>query len=140
MPLSSTDRQLVREAFDDYLSAWNDGRDAKACADLYESDGDLLAADGVFLASPREIELYYSDRLGGAYKDFRVSNIEVVSLRSIQPNVAILDAKWEGHRVDETGTSVEMLAKPMGTFVLVKNGDQWGFSAVRIMIPWTPSE
>lgn len=140
MSLSAHDQQLVRQVFDDYLAAWNEGRDAKACADLYESDGDLLAADGAFLASPQEIERYYSDRLGGAYENFRVRDVEVLSLRSIQPNVAILDAKWEGYRVDATGTPVEVLAKPMGTFVVVKNGNQWRLSAVRIMIPWNPSK
>ena len=138
MSLSDRDEKLVRQVCDDYLAAWNEERDAKKCADLYETDGDLLAADGVFLASPQEIERYYSERLGGAYKNFRVRDLEVLSLRSIQPNVAILDAQWEGYRVDESGTLVEVLANPIGTFVVVRGGDQWRLSAVRIMIPWKP--
>ena len=140
MSWSARDQQLVRQVFHDYLAAWNEGRDAKACAALYESDGDLLAADGVFLGSPREIERYYADRLGGSYENFRVRDIEILSLRSIQPSVAILDAKWEGYRVDEAGTPLEVVAKPMGTFVAVKKGDERRLPAVRIMIPWGPAD
>lgn len=140
MVLTDADKRVVRQVFDDYLAAWNEDRDAKACADLYTKDGDLLAADGVFLDSPQEIEKYYADRLGGAYQHFRVRNIKVLSLRSIQPDVAILDAKWEGYRVDESGMPVEVLAHPMGTFVLVKSDGRWKLSAVRIMIPWNPKQ
>lgn len=139
MSLTDQDRELVQAVVHDYLAAWNEERDPKACADCYVEDGDLLAADGVFLSSPDEIEQYYADRLGDAYKNFRVRQIRVFSLRAVRPDVAILDAAWEGYVVDDAGAPGPVIASPMGTFVVIKREHGWGLSAVRIMIPWSPA-
>ena len=42
---------------DDYLELWN-RCDAKACAELYDRTGDLLAVDGTFLRSHAQITQY----------------------------------------------------------------------------------
>lgn len=138
MTLNAEDQQLVRQLFEKYVDAWDVERDPKACADLYEHDGDCLAADGEYLGSPQEIEQYYIDRLGGAYKDFRVGDVEIFSIREIRPGVAILDAKWNLFRTDESGARAETVSPIMGTIVCSKADAQWSISAARVMVPQVP--
>lgn len=138
MALSAQNDSKVRQLFDDYLSAWNEARDPTACARVYESDGDLLAADGVFLASPEEIEQYYVKVLGGRYEDFRAGDVDIFSIREIRPGVAILDGKWNLFRIASDGTRGENVARIMGSFVATETNGDWLFSAVRVMVPSVP--
>jgi len=94
MTMTASERRSIDQVLDAYLKAWN-ARDVKACANLYSKDGDLLAADGQFLATPHDLERYYSEQLSGPYSDFQINNLSIVSLRSIDRGLAIIDAKWE---------------------------------------------
>ena len=139
MTLTATESRSIAEAFDAYLEAWN-SRNAEACAQLYAADGDLLAADGAFLRTPNDVEHYYSEQLAGPYRDFRITNMDIISLRSIGHGVAMIDAKWDVIAPGVTG-HVDVLATPMGSFVLTTSDDgRWRFAAVRIMIPFTLKE
>lgn len=136
MTLTATESQSIREALDRYLEAWN-GRNAKECARLYSTDGDLLAADGTFLRTPNDVERYYSKQLSGPYSDFRINNLDIVSLRSIGHRVAMIDAKWDVTAPAVAG-HVDVVAAPVGTFVLTASDDgRWQFAAVRIMVPFS---
>ena len=71
MSLTIGDEDAIRRVLDDYLESWN-RCDAKACAELYDRTGDLLAVDGTLLRSHAQIKQYYDDNLSGKYGGFRL--------------------------------------------------------------------
>jgi uncharacterized protein (TIGR02246 family) len=139
MSLTAGDEAAVRKVLDDYMELWN-RRDAKACADLYETAGDALAVDGTFLRTPAEIERYYEDHLSGKYSEFQVRSVETLAVRELGTNVALLDATWEVHAPSASTSPSEAIAKPIGSFVLVKSNSTWKISAARLMVPFKLNE
>ena len=139
MSLVTGDEVAIRRVLDDYLELWN-RCDARACADLYDSTGDLLAVDGTFLRSHAQIRQYYDDNLSGKYAGFRAQSVEVLGVRELGSQVALLDAIWEVHAPAASDAPSEPIAKPIGSFVLVKSGDTWKISAARLMVPFKVSQ
>ncbi len=139
MSLVTGDEVAIRRVLDDYLELWN-RCDARACADLYDRTGDLLAVDGTFLRSHAQIRQYYDDNLSGKYAGFRAQSVEVLGVRELGSQVALLDAIWEVHAPAASDAPSEPIAKPIGSFVLVKSGDTWKISAARLMVPFKVSQ
>ena len=96
MSLATRDEVAIRRLLDDYLECWN-RCDARACADLYDRTGDALAVDGTFLRSHAEIRQYDDDNLSGKYAGFQARSVEVLGVRELGSQVALLDAIWEVH-------------------------------------------
>ena len=132
--LTSEGQMAVRKVLDDYMALFNQGK-AAACADFYDEAGDLLAVDGVFLHSPGEIKRYYEQVMSGKYSELAIRNIQTLGVRSLGDGVAILDATWEVHAPPEDGSPCQVVARPIGTFVVIKAGDGWKISAARLMVP-----
>ena len=139
MSLATGDEVAIRKVLDDYLELWN-RCDARACADLYDTTGDLLAVDGTFLRSHAQIRQYYDDNLSGKYAGFQSQSVEVLGVRELASQVALLDAIWEVHAPSASNAPSAPLAKPIGSFVLVKSGDTWKISAARLMVPFKVSQ
>jgi uncharacterized protein (TIGR02246 family) len=138
MSLATGDEVAIRRVLDDYLELWNRG-DAKACADLYDKTGDCLAVDGTFLRSHAQIRQYYDDNLSAKYAGFQAHSVEVLGVRELGSQVAMLDAIWEVHAPSAGDAPSEPIAKPIGSFVLVKSGNTWKISAARLMVPFKVS-
>lgn len=139
MTLIPEDKTAIRRLLDDYIGLWGQGK-AAACADLYDAAGDLLAVDGAFLRSPDEIRRYYEKVMSGKYSGFKVRNIQTLGIRSLGDGLALLDATWEVHAPSEGGSSSEVVARPIGSLVVVKVGDRWKISAARLMVPFKVGE
>lgn len=139
MGLAAEDEAAIRRVLDDYLELWN-RCDAKACAELYDTTCDLLAVDGTFLRSHAQIRQYYDDNLSGKYAGFQARSVEVLGVREVGAEVALLDAIWEVHAPSASDAPSEPIAKPIGSFVLVKSNDTWKISAARLMVPFKVSQ
>ncbi|HUF17512.1 MAG TPA: SgcJ/EcaC family oxidoreductase [Thermoanaerobaculia bacterium] len=139
MSLATGDEDAIRRVLDDYLESWN-RCDAKACAELYDRTGDLLAVDGTFLRSHAQIKQYYDDNLSGKYAGFQARSVEVLGVREVGAEVALLDAIWEVHAPSASDAPSKPIAKPIGSFVLVKSNDAWKISAARLMVPFKVSQ
>lgn len=134
MTLIPQDETAIRRVLDDYMGLWNQGK-AAACADLYDVAGDLLAVDGTFLRSPDEIKRYYEKVMSGKYSEFKIRNIQTLGIRSLGDGLALLDATWEVQAPSEDGSSGEVVARPIGSLVVIKISGRWRISAARLMVP-----
>lgn len=139
MTLTPEDKTAIRRLLDDYMGLFNQGK-AAACADFYDVTGDLLGVDGTFLRSPDEIKHYYEQVMSGKYSELKIQNIQTLGIRSLGDGLALLDATWEVCAPSEDGSSGEVVAKPIGSLVVVKVGGRWKISAARLMVPIQLSE
>jgi hypothetical protein len=67
-------------------------------------------------------------------------SVEVLGVRELASQVALLDAIWEVHAPSAGGAPSQPVAKPIGSFVLVKSGNTWKISAARLMVPFKVSQ
>ena len=139
MGLTAEDEAAIRKVLADYLELWNRG-DAKGCAELYDATGDALAVDGTFLRSQAQIRQYYEDNLSGKYAGFHTRRVEALGVRELGASVAVLDATWEVHASSAGDVPSKPVAKPIGSFVLVKSSNTWKISAARLMVPFKLGE
>lgn len=124
------DESEIRGVLEDYMQLWMDG-DARACADLYDVDGDALGVDGTFLRGRGAIREHYEAVMSGTYSGFVVRELETTGLRALGPGWALLDARWE------VGTSAgDEAATPVkASLVMTHTDGAWKIAAARMMVP-----
>jgi uncharacterized protein (TIGR02246 family) len=111
------------------LAAYADARtrrDAKAEALCYTETGDFRSSAGPFVTGRAAIEQQLTVN-NPAYRFV----LDVVKLRFITPEVAIVEA-------DVSAGVGDNLGRLIGTYVLLKQGNDWLIDAARISRPPTP--
>lgn len=139
MTLTPEDNTAIRRLLDDYMELFNQGK-AAACADCYDVTGDLLGVDGTFLRNPDEIKRYYEQVMSGKYSELKIQNVQTLGIRALGDGLALLDANWEVHAPSSDETSSEVVARPIGSFVVIKISGRWKIFAARLMVPIELSE
>ena len=135
MKLKTQDEVDIRSILDDYMRLWMKGQ-SRACADLYDVSGDLLAVDGMFLQGRDEIKQYYDDVTSGKYAGFSVQNLSIVGIRALGQDAALLDAIWEIHAPSDTGSPSSLVASVKCSLVVLQTDQGWKISACRLMVPF----
>ena len=131
LTLSKQDQEQIETLFRSYGEAWGK-RDAKACAALYTSDGDVVAIDGSVLRSPSALERYYEEQLSGPYKDYTVSDFQFEAIRTLSPDIALQNGSWLVHGIKGKDAGVLVRA----TFISRREPAGWRYVAVRLMVPF----
>ncbi len=112
------------------LDAWNQ-RDPDALALLFQSDGDLVAADGQRLEGRQAVRTYYEKSLSGPYGSLELRDVTLHAVRTIEEGIFLVDATWNVYAPD----SSEPAASPSATLLLSYKEGEWHIVASRIMIP-----
>lgn len=132
--LSATEQGAILNLFQQYGDAWG-RRDARGCAALFASDGDLIAADGEVCTGPDAVQAYYDRQLSGPYKDLKVSDMEVGAVRPLSPDTAVMNGSWFVHGLPGPGGHSRPPLRIRWTFVLRRDAGAWRYVVVRFMAP-----
>lgn len=122
-PPSQAEVQKMSEAFSAAVSAG----DGAAAAALFAKDGDYISSTGRTAQGAAEIERLVKEQAAGPFKGLTFKASAAGEVRSIAPDVAIADGRFES-----TGPAAR---KGMTTMVLVRQGGEWKIAALRAMVP-----
>lgn len=115
------DEAAVRAHFASFSDAWVKG-DAKAVADGYAEDGDLVRPGEPRVVGRAAIEAFYARMFTGPLKGV-AKTMKVDHVRLVSPDVAVVDSSYTLDRELPTlrarGVSVTVLAKRAGGWTTV---------------------
>ncbi len=124
--------EAIRRQVDEFVNAWNK-HDARAMAQVYTDDADLVNPSGRIAKNKREIETLFRDEHTNAFKDSHMK-LRPSGVRLLSPEVALGEYEFEVTGVkDPTGKSTTMQGHL--TDVFKKQGSAWMVAASRPMIP-----
>jgi uncharacterized protein (TIGR02246 family) len=109
--------QAIRAYYKDFEQAW-DKHDAKAVAQFYAADADVITDKGELLAGRDAIEATLSDAFDNSLKDSTVS-VSIEKIRLIKPDIAIVD----GDLIFKVGGTESN--RPHLLSVLMKKDGKW---------------
>ncbi len=112
------------------LEAWNQHQ-PDALAQLFQQDGDLVAADGQQLTGRDPIRTYYEESLNGPYGVLKLRDIALTAVRAVGEDTFLVDATWKVYSPD----SADPVALPHATLVLRHRDKGWCILASRVMLP-----
>jgi uncharacterized protein (TIGR02246 family) len=131
---TAADEEAIRQLDERYGEAWNN-RDAKALAQLFTEDADVIDVDGEAVTGHMAIEENFveefSSRPEGARLDF-----EAVSIRFIRPTIAVADGAWAITGLPEAEGGPP--AQGLYTTVYIMKDGQWLIAADRSRVPMVP--
>jgi uncharacterized protein (TIGR02246 family) len=119
------DEVAIRHLFQSLLDAWGAG-DACAYAGLFTDDADYVAFDGVNQKGREAIFVGHQPLFERFLKGSRLIG-EIVSIRFLAPNVALLHAT--GNTILAGKTAPSPARASIQTLVAVKRDDEWQFTA-----------
>lgn len=127
-------QQEVADAIEGYLNAWNN-HDAKKLASFCDEDYDRIDARGNIYHGRDKIFQHYKKVFDSPLPENLERKLEydIISIRIITPNVAIVDANY---MVRGVGPKPSMVIKGMNTVVLVNKKGVWLRVAHRQRIPF----
>jgi uncharacterized protein (TIGR02246 family) len=139
--LSGSDEAAIQSLFQQYGEAWA-ARDPETCASLFAPGGDLLAMDGELCSNPTQIQQYYERQLKGPYKNLTVQEMEIDPIRGVGSDAALVNLTWllegfvgaDGQPCAPVRVRATLLLSQMHS----KGPGEWGISAARFMVPFTP--
>ncbi len=118
---SAPDEAAVRAHFASFSDAWIKG-DAKAVADGYAEDGDLVRPSEPKVEGRVAIEAFYARMFAGPLKGV-VKTMKVDHVRFVSPEVAVVDSSYTLDREQPSlrarGSSVTVLAKRAGAWTTI---------------------
>ena len=119
----------VRKTAADFSAAWN-RHDAKAMADMFVEDGDIINPFGRVAKGRAEVEKLFQDEHATVMKG-TTFNLTKVEVRMLGAGTAVVD--WEVELVGMHGPAGAALPplKHHVAVVEVKKGDRWLAAAVR---------
>lgn len=135
--LAAVDKQelLTLAARSDDL--WND-RDADALGALFAEDADLAVGDQPIRSTRTDIRAYFVESFAKMPADLR-HVMQVNALRELSPGVVVADGEVRIERALPDGSRT-VLRRFANTTVLVREGDEWRFAAVRaVPLPEKPA-
>ena len=109
-----------------YVEARNQGN-AEATRSLFTDDADQLVSTGEWRKGPDALT---RGAMASSRKEAPKSSIQVESIRLIEPDVAIVDGRYETVTADSGNTR-----KMWTTLVIKRTGAVWRIAAIRNMLP-----
>jgi len=132
-PKQSNEKEIQNRS-DEFAAAWN-RHDAKAMADLFAPDADVVSPTGRWSKGRAEIESNYrADHTGNGMNrmaTFKASG--PVSIRFIEPEIAIVDFDVDVTGVMDPDGSMAPARRTHVTRVMKKSGGKWWIIASRAM-------
>lgn len=128
-PSFGGDSGAVRDVIDQYMRARNN-KDADAIRRLFTPDADQLVSTGEWR---KGLSSLVRGTSASSQKEQGQSSITVESIRFIDPDVAIVDGRYQT-------TSLNGTVRKMWTTVIVKHTEgTWKITAIRNMLPALPA-
>ena len=123
---SQADETAIRELVQKYMDARN-SRNAEATRSLFTTDADQLVSTGEWR---KGIEAVVSGAMASSQKETGRSSINIETIRSLEPEVALVDGRYE------TSTTATGVSRKMWTTLVVKRTNLgWRIAAIRNMLP-----
>ena len=120
------DETGIRKVVQAYVDARNQGN-AEATRSLFTEDADQLVSTGEWR---KGLDALTKGAMASSRKEAPKSSIQVESIRFIEPDVAIVDGRYETLNAATGG------ARKMWTTLLMKRtGGGWRITAIRNMLP-----
>jgi uncharacterized protein (TIGR02246 family) len=126
---SDVDTRAVRDVIAQYMRARND-KNAEALPRLFTPDADQLVSTGEWR---KGLDNLIRGTSASSQKEMGRSSIAIESVRFIDPDVAIVDGRYETTSVN--GTVRNMWT----TLVMKRTKDEWRITAIRNMLPVQPA-
>ncbi len=116
----------LRELVGKYVQARN-SKDAEATRSLFTPDADQLVSTGEWR---KGIDALVKGAMASSHKEAAKSSITIKAIRFIEPDVAIVDGRYE------TVTAANEATRKMWTTLLMKRiASGWRIAAIRNMLP-----
>lgn len=124
------DDSQIRSLVASYMDARNT-RDATATERLFTADADQLVSTGEWRKGSAAL---VKGAMASSHKEAAKSSISIESIRFLNPEVAIVDGRYE------TVSAVTGAARKMWTTLIVTRTDNdWRITAIRNMLPAPPA-
>ena len=120
------DEAAIREVVKKYMDA-REKNDASAIEAVFSIDADQLVSSGEWRKGRSEV---VRGTLGSSQRSGGKRSIDVVSVRIVAPNVALVDGRYE-----LTGLAGGESRRMWTTLVLIRGSDGWRITAIRNMLP-----
>ncbi len=130
LTISEQDKRSALQMSAELDRRWNE-RDAAAFADLFETDGDFRFHTGEWVKGKASIEGYWRQVFPGLPEGMR-HVVDLKRARFITQDVAIGDGTFRIVYDSEGQERVHLETE--ATAVIVKRGERWVFSAVRLAV------
>ena len=127
--IQEADRQSVLQLATELDKRWNQ-RDARAFADLFETDGDFRFHTGTWIKGRGCIEDFWRDMVFPGLPEGMRHVVTTKRVRFVTDNVAIGDGTLR--LVDLTEGQERVHLETEGTVLAVKKNARWFISAVRL--------
>jgi uncharacterized protein (TIGR02246 family) len=128
----------VRSLAATFADAWN-RHDARALANQFTEDGDLINPAGRVANGRREIEALFADEHSGNMQNSQMSQT-LSGVRMLSPEVVVATHRCDVSAMRHPVTGELMTAHAIATFVLKNEGGTWRIAVARAMIPMPPPE
>jgi len=123
------DKQAVLQLATELDKRWNE-RNAKAFADLFETDGDFRFHTGYWIKGKASIEDFWRQQVFPGLTEGMRHVVVIKSVRFVTDNIAIGDGTLRLVDVGEGQERVHLETE--GTLIAVKKNTRWYISAIRL--------
>jgi uncharacterized protein (TIGR02246 family) len=130
---SIPDQKEREELISKFDSAWNT-RDADALADLFTEDADFQFYHGILVGGKERLRKFYRDKVFPYLEEGLTHVTRKYKVREITDGVVIGDARVDLVIMEE-GEEKEIQKRLKVTSVVVREEEDWKYSAVRVMEP-----
>ena len=129
LTISEEDKQSVLQLAMELDRRWNQ-RDAGACADLFEIDGDFRFHTGAWIKGKASIEAFWRGEVFPGVPEGMRHVVITKRVRFLTDNVAIGDGTLRLVDVSEGQEQIHLETE--GTVLAVKKNARWYISAIRL--------
>jgi len=127
---SSAPPQDLTETVNRYVAAWNT-HDASVLAAFFTADADMIMGNGPILSGRSAVEHWWREYFA-VQEPTRKLTIAVLSTRGITVDVTVLNVRTTTGGRESRGSDL-IARRARGTWVLVRQGDDWLIAAMRGM-------
>ena len=126
--------KACQKLVEDFDRAWNE-RDAESLAELFSEDADFQFHNGLLVRSRKRIKRFYTEKVFPTLPEGMKHISHSARVRFVTDGVLIGDGRVELVDESESDPDKRVQQRLKVTTVLVKKGDRWRFTAVRVMVP-----
>jgi uncharacterized protein (TIGR02246 family) len=131
---SSEIEDLSAELVSRFDAAWNE-RDADGLAALFSEDADFQFYYGHLVRGREKIRKYYQDKVFPYLEEGLRHVTRKYQVRVLTEGAILGTGRVDLVEVDGEGREVRVQRRVRVTTVVVREGDEWKFAAVRVMVP-----
>jgi uncharacterized protein (TIGR02246 family) len=121
---NAKEEAAVRDVVSNFAESWNRAG-MPGFSDLFTDDADFVVITGKWLKGRSEIVSYHKELLGSLYKGSHLAP-DTVTVRFLQPDVAVAHANWE---VSYTKDGNEQKRTALMTLTFTKQAGKWQIAA-----------